>query len=326
MTYLPLRLTRLRQTPITRALVQETHLHRSQLITPLFIHQTLKAPRPIASMPGQMQWPLKDLPKVAKNLANLGLNAVLLFGIPDSKDACGSTSWDDDGVIQQAIRAIKDSCPEMLVISDVCFCEYTSHGHCGVLDGTRIDNDATLLNLQKQAISHAKAGADWLAPSGMVDGMVGSLRQALDKAGFIHTAILSYAVKYSSSLYNPFREAAEGAPQFGDRKSYQMNPANVLEALREAELDVAEGADMLMVKPAMHYLDVIYRVKQRFACLPLCAYQVSGEYAMLKFAAQQGLIDEDSAVMESLTAIKRAGADMIISYFSQAIAEKNLIP
>ena len=177
-----------------------------------------------------------------------------------------------------------------------------------------------------EAISHAKAGADWLAPSGMVDGMVGSLRQALDKAGFIHTAILSYAVKYSSSLYNPFREAAEGAPQFGDRKSYQMNPANVLEALREAELDVAEGADMLMVKPAMHYLDVIYRVKQRFACLPLCAYQVSGEYAMLKFAAQQGLIDEDSAVMESLTAIKRAGADMIISYFSQAIAEKNLIP
>ncbi|HBI21070.1 MAG TPA: porphobilinogen synthase, partial [Legionella sp.] len=243
-----------------------------------------------------------------------------LFGIPAHKDAEGSSSLASSGIIQQAIRSIRQVNPDMLIIADVCLCEYTDHGHCGVLKGEHIHNDATLDQLSQQAVSYADAGADWIAPSSMTDGMVAAIRQALDSAGHTDVAILSYAVKYSSCFYGPFREAALGAPKFGDRKSYQMDPANASEALREAALDIAEGADMLMVKPAMSYLDIIYRVKQRFPDVPLCAYQVSGEYSMIKAAATAGLIDEEQAMLESLIAIKRAGADLMISYFAKDIA------
>ena len=279
--YLPLRLKRLRQTQAVRDLVQETRLSVKDFILPLFIHETLTEKRAIKTMPGHFQLPLNALAAEIKTISQLGIPGVILFGIPDKKDAEGSASWQENGVIQQAIRIIKKANPDLLVITDVCFCEYTDHGHCGALqkDNHTIDNDKTLTLLGKQAVSHAQAGADWVAPSGMADGMVHAIRTALDKAGFQDTAILSYAVKYSSSLYSPFREAAEGTPQFGDRKTYQMNPANGQEALREAALDVQEGADLLMVKPAMLYLDVIYRIKQRFPEIPLCAYQVSGEYA-----------------------------------------------
>ncbi|KTD65746.1 porphobilinogen synthase [Legionella spiritensis] len=321
--HLPLRLKRLRQTTTARAMLQETRLHPHQFIAPLFISEALKEKREISSMPGQFQFSLRDLPQEIELLSSLGIPAVLLFGIPTHKDDKGSASLCHDGIIQQAIPIIKQANPDMLVITDVCFCEYTSHGHCGILDGDTIDNDKTLLLLGQQAVSHAQAGADWVAPSSMTDGMVLAIRKALDFAGYHDTAILSYAVKYSSSLYGPFREAAQGAPQFGDRKTYQMNPANGSEALREAALDVEEGADILMVKPALNYLDVIFRLKQQYPEIPLCAYQVSGEYAMLKFAARQGLINEEQAMLETLLAIKRAGADIIISYFAREIA-KNL--
>lgn len=318
---LPLRLKRLRQTAAVRAMLQETHLHPQQFIAPLFISETLKERNAIKSMPGQYQLPLNDLPREIRELSGLGIQAVLLFGLPAHKDATGSASLRDDGIIQQAIRLIRQANPDMLIITDLCFCEYTDHGHCGVLCGERIDNDKTLELLGQQAVSHARAGADWIAPSSMTDGMVGAIRQALDQEGFTDTAILSYAVKYSSCLYGPFREAAQGAPQFGDRKSYQMNPANGHEALREAAIDIAEGADLIMVKPAMNYLDIIYRLKQRHPDVPLCAYQVSGEYSMLKNAAAQGLINEEQAMMESLIAIRRAGADLIISYFAKDLAK-----
>ncbi|MFC3908709.1 porphobilinogen synthase [Legionella dresdenensis] len=317
---LPLRLKRLRKNSAVRALLQETRLHPDQFIAPLFISASLTEKREIQSMPGQFQLTLADLAEEINQLTRLGIKAVLLFGLPTYKDATGSAALLPDGIIQQAIKTIREINPAMLVITDLCFCEYTDHGHCGVLHNDMIDNDKTLELLGKQAVSHADAGADWIAPSGMADGMVMAIRQALDNAGFQQTAILSYAVKYCSSFYGPFREAAMGAPQFGDRKTYQLNPANSDEAIREAALDLEEGADMLMVKPAMNYLDIIYKLKNLYPEAPLCAYQVSGEYSMLKYAASQGLINEQQAMLESLLAIKRAGADLIISYFAKDIA------
>jgi porphobilinogen synthase len=317
---LPLRLKRMRRNSTVRAMLQETHLQPQQFIAPLFISETLSEKQEIKSMPGQFQLTLNDLPEEVEQLSALNIPAVLLFGIPEHKDARGSASLTTGGIIQQAIRTIRDANKEILIVTDVCFCEYTDHGHCGALHGEEIDNDETLALLSQQAVSHANAGADWVAPSSMTDGMVMAIRRALDEAGHPDITILSYAVKYSSSFYSPFREAAQGTPQFGDRRAYQMNPANGNEALREAALDLEEGADLLMVKPAMNYLDVIFRLKQRYPEIPLCAYQVSGEYSMLKNAAAQGLINEEQAIMESLLAIKRAGADLIVSYFAKDIA------
>lgn len=304
---------------MTRALLKETRLHPQQFIAPIFISEELAAPREIGAMPGQFQFNLDSLPKEIDILSSLGIPAVLLFGIPKLKDACGSESFNKDGIIQKAIKKIRSVNSEILIITDLCFCEYTDHGHCGVLKNQHIDNDQTLHLLGKQAVSHAEAGADWVAPSGMTDGMVGVIRQALDTAGYQHIPILSYSAKYCSCLYGPFREAAQGAPQFGDRKAYQMDPANSDEAIRETALDLEEGADMIMVKPAGFYLDIIYKLKQQFSEVPLCAYQVSGEYSMIKLAAKNNLINEDLAIIESLTAIKRAGADFIISYFAKDI-------
>ncbi|WP_133129492.1 porphobilinogen synthase [Legionella yabuuchiae] len=317
---IPLRLKRLRQSSPIRTLVRENHLQISQLIAPLFISETLQVKREIKSMPGHYQLNLASLSEEIESLTDLGISAVILFGIPAHKDAEGTASLDINGIIPQAIKTIRQINPNMIIIADACFCEYTDHGHCGVLKHDHIDNDKTLALLGQQAVCFAEAGADWIAPSGMADGMVGAIRQALDQAGHFNTAILSYAVKYNSSFYGPFREAAEGAPRFGDRKTYQMDPANGLEAIREATLDLEEGADVLMVKPAMNYLDVIFRLKQTFPEIPLCAYQVSGEFSMIKAAAKLGLIDEEQAMYESLIAIKRAGADMIITYFAKDIA------
>jgi porphobilinogen synthase len=318
---LPLRLSRLRKTAMTRALVRETRLHPQQFIAPLFISEELTEANEIKAMPGQFQLSLNCLPKEIEVLTALGIPAVLLFGIPKNKDGCGSESFNPGGIIQQAIKKIRSVNKDITIITDLCFCEYTDHGHCGVLDGQTIDTDKTLELLGKQAVSHAQAGADWVAPSGMTDGMVTAIRQALDAEGFLHVPILSYSAKYCSCLYGPFREAAQGAPQFGDRKAYQMDPANGEEAVRESGLDLAEGADMLMVKPAGFYLDVIQKLKQNFPDVPLCAYQVSGEYSMIKCAAQHQLINEEQAMLESLIAIKRAGADFIISYFAKDIAQ-----
>jgi porphobilinogen synthase len=318
---LPLRLTRLRRSPMSRALVKETRLHVQQFIAPLFISEQLTKRKEIAAMPGQFQLSLNCIPEEIEELSALGIPAVLLFGIPNQKDACGSESFNQNGIIQQAIKKIRSVNKEIVIITDLCFCEYTDHGHCGVLHGERIDNDKTLDLLGKQAVSHAEAGADWVAPSGMTDGMVTAIREALDTAGYQNIPILSYSAKYCSCLYGPFREAAQGAPQFGDRKAYQMDPANSAEALRETALDLEEGADMIMVKPAGFYLDIIYKLKQHFSEVPLCAYQVSGEYSMIKIAAQNQLINEELAIIESLTAIKRAGADFIISYFAKDIAK-----
>jgi len=301
-------------------MVRETRLHPAKLIAPLFVHAGLSDKQAIQSMPGQYQLSLADLDEEIITLSNLGIQAVLLFGIPNHKDAIGSACIDEDGIIQQAIRRIKQFNPDLTVIADLCLCEYTDHGHCGILKNDNIDNDATVAQLAQQALSLAKAGVDWVAPSANTDGMVGGIRQALDNAGFHDVTILSYAVKYSSCLYGPFREAAQGAPQFGDRKAYQMDPSNAQEALREAALDIQEGADLLMVKPAMLYLDVIHRVKQQFPEVPLAAYQVSGEFAMIKAAAAQGLVDEKQAMVESITAIQRAGADLIITYFAKELA------
>lgn len=323
--HLPLRLKRLRHSAASRAMLQETHLQVEQFIAPLFINERIQAKQAIQSMPHHYQLSLNCLEKEVTEIADLGIKAVLLFGIPAYKDATGSASLSEQGVIQQAIRIIKKSHPEMLVITDLCFCEYTDHGHCGVIKDQHIDNTKTLELLGQQAVSHANAGADWVAPSGMTDGMVGAIRQALDKAGHDDTAILSYSVKYCSSLYAPFREATLGEPQFGDRKTYQMNPGNSAEAIREAALDVREGADMLMVKPALFYLDIIAKLKQHFPEVPLAAYQVSGEYSMIMHAAMQGLINEEQAMLESLLAIKRAGADLIISYFAKAFARMLLV-
>ena len=321
MMNLPLRLKRLRQSPTVRAMMQETHLHTQQLIAPLFVSEVHSVTQEIKSMPGVYQLPLTALPVEIDVLSSLNIPAVILFGLPAQKDATGSASSAKEGIIQQAIRRIKTLNPTLIVIADVCLCEYTSHGHCGILAGEHIDTDQTLIQLAAIAVSYAQAGADWVAPSSMTDGMVTAIRTALDFAGYTHVAILSYAVKYNSSFYGPFREAALGAPQFGNRKSYQMDPANASEALREAALDVQEGADLLMVKPAMNYLDIIYRIKTHFPEVPLCAYQVSGEYAMIKAASALACIDETDAMIESLLAIKRAGADLIITYFAKKMAQ-----
>lgn len=313
------RMRRLRQTPALRAMVREVQLHPSDMVYPLFIKEGLTEKKEISSMPGIYQLSLNDLDDEIKSIEAHKITAVLLFGIPLEKDAEGICSLKDNGIIQLAIKKIKQRSPNLLVITDLCFCEYTSHGHCGVLEGTYVDNDKTLALLQKQAISHAKAGADVIAPSGMMDGMIQSIRQGLDDNGFTQVSILSYAVKYASSFYGPFREAGEGAPSFGDRRQYQMDFANKGEALREAKLDVKEGADMLMVKPALCYLDIIHQVKKALPEIPLAAYQVSGEYSLIKFGAKQGLINEEEAMVETLIALKRAGANFIITYFAKDI-------
>jgi porphobilinogen synthase len=301
--------------------VRETTLAPDDLVYPFFVVPGEGVRNPIASMPGIDQVSVDALAGEARELESLGLKAVLLFGIPSAKDETGSESWADDGVVQQAVRALKDASPELVVVTDVCLCEYTEHGHCGLLDADGyVQNDETLELLGRIAVSHAQAGADVVAPSGMIDGMVGAIRAALDGSGLERVAILSYAVKYASAFYGPFREAAEGAPKFGDRRSHQMDPANAREALREAALDVEEGADALMVKPALAYLDVVGRVRERFPELPLAAYNVSGEFAMVKAAAANGWLEEDAAALEVLTAIRRAGADLIVTYHAKDAA------
>lgn len=317
------RLRRLRKQPGLRALLTETTVSVSDLVQPLFIKEGITEPVEIASMPGQYQWPLQSIAEEAKRIHALHIPAVLLFGIPAEKDATGSSCLCDDSVIAKAIVAIKTAAPGLLVMTDLCFCEYTDHGHCGVIAGNDIDNDQTLALLVEQALVHARAGADLIAPSGMMDGMIAALRSALDGAGFTDLPLMSYAVKYASSFYGPFRDAAEGTPAFGDRKTHQMNPANSAEALREAALDCEEGADILMVKPAGAYLDIIQRVKHNFPDVPCAAYQVSGEYAMIHAAAENGWLDLQAAMQESLLAIKRSGADFIISYFAKSFAQFN---
>lgn len=317
------RLRRLRQSSKTRSLVRETDLQLNHLVLPLFITHGVGVKTPISSMPGHFQLSIDRLKEEIESIDALGIKNIILFGIPEQKDAFGSDSYSDNGIIQKAIPAIKQLAPHLLIISDLCFCEYTDHGHCGVLTNASValDNDATLDLLVKQAVSHARAGVDIIAPSGMIDGMVQAIRQGLDKAGFQQLPILSYSVKYSSSMYGPFREAAKGAPSFGDRQSHQMDYANSSEALRECSLDIAEGADMLMVKPAHTYLDVIFKIKQAFPELPLGAYHTSGEFAMIKAAAEKGWVDEKNTAMEVLTSIRRAGADFIITYFAKDAAK-----
>jgi porphobilinogen synthase len=302
-------------------MVRETNLSVKDLIAPLFVKHGQGIKDPITTMPGQYQFSVDTIVKEAEELWGLGIPSIILFGLPDKKDAEGSRSWAEDGIVQQAVSAIKDRLAEMVVITDVCLCEYTDHGHCGVIRGGRVENDATLELLARQAVSHAKAGADFVAPSDMMDGRVAAIRKALDGENFQDIAILSYAVKYASAFYGPFREAADSAPQFGDRASYQMDPPNVLEALKEAELDMEEGADIIMVKPAMPYLDIISRVRE-VSLLPLAAYNVSGEYAMIKAAEMNGWLDGKRAMMEMLTCIKRAGADLIITYFAKEAARR----
>jgi porphobilinogen synthase len=310
---------RLRTTSALRTLVRETRLSPSQLILPLFVRGGSGLRSPVSSMPGVSQTSVDEALVDARAAAALGIGGVLLFGIPAYKDAEGSSAWDDGGPVQQAVRALKRELPELVVITDVCMCEYTDHGHCGILRDGVVDNDATLDLLAREALSHARAAADVIAPSDMMDGRVGVIRRALDDAGFTHVPILSYAAKFASSCYGPFREAAESTPQSGDRRGYQMDAGNVEEALRETWQDIEEGADMVMVKPAGPFLDVIARVKQETG-YPLAAYQVSGEFAMIHAAAERGWIDLDRAMMESLIGIRRAGADMIITYFAMAAA------
>lgn len=307
------RLRRLRRTEGLRRLVRETQLDPADFIYPLFVSEVVREPVAIGSMPGQYQLPLSALAAEAERVARLGIGGLLLFGIPAEKDELGSQAYAADGIVQRAIREIKSAVPELPVITDVCLCEYTSHGHCGLVRDGAVQNDETLELLAREAISHVEAGADIVAPSDMMDGRVAALRQALDERGFQDVPIMAYAAKFASAYYGPFREAAESAPQFGDRRAYQMDPANGREALREVELDVLEGADIVMVKPALPYLDVLARVRDRWD-LPIAAYNVSGEYAMLKAAAANGWIDERRATLEALTGIRRAGADMIITY------------
>lgn len=312
------RLRRLRMNPAIRDMVRETDLDPRDLIHPMFVNENLQAPREIGSMPGVMAYPVTGLIAEAREVEMLGIPAVLLFGVPGHKDDRGTGAWTKDGVVQRGIQEIKKG-TSLLVIADLCLCEYTDHGHCGVLQGTSIDNDATLELYCRTAISQAEAGADIIAPSGMMDGQVGSIREALDGAGFEHVPIMSYAAKYASAFYGPFREAVESAPQFGDRRTHQMDPGNAREALREMRSDVEEGADILMVKPALPYLDIIREARRMFD-LPIAAYNVSGEYSMIKAAAEKGWLDHDQAMMEMLLSIKRAGADMVISYFAKEAA------
>ena len=321
MTKFPtVRLRRTRQNEKLRGLVRETRLAVDQLIYPLFIAEGIHEPHEIASMPGIVQWPLEQLGREAERIASLGIPAVLLFGIPSEKDEVGSQAYISRGIIQEAIRLLKSVNPEMLVITDVCLCEYTSHGHCGLIHNGSVQNDTSLELLARMALTHAEAGADLVAPSDMMDGRVGAIRHMLDEQGFNQTPIMAYSAKFASAFYGPFREAAGSTPQFGDRRAYQMDPSNVREALREVELDIAEGADIVMVKPAMAYMDVIRQVREHYD-LPVAAYNVSGEFAMIKAAAQNGWIDERRVAMEVLTGIRRAGADMIITYFAPDVAE-----
>jgi porphobilinogen synthase len=312
---------RLRANENLRRMVRETRLSVDQLILPLFVCPGRKVDRPVASMPGVSQLSVDLVVEKAKGARDLGIPAVLLFGIPESKDEVGSEAYDAKGVVQRAIGALKKEVEELTVITDVCLCEYTDHGHCGVVVDGDVDNDATLDLLAKEALSHAEAGADMVAPSDMMDGRVGSIREALDDEGFSHLPIMAYSAKFASAFYGPFREAADSAPQFGDRRSYQMDPANGEEAMREVQLDIDEGADIVMVKPALSYLDLIWRVKDGYG-YPVAAYNVSGEYAMIKAAAQKGWIDEERAMMEALVSIRRAGADLIITYFAEEAARK----
>lgn len=328
---LAIRPRRLRRTPTLRRMVRETALSLDHLIAPLFVRSGENIAKPIASMPGHAQLSVDKAVAEAQALFGMGIPAVLLFGIPDQKDLRGSENYNPNGIVPRAIQAIKNAVPDLVVISDMCFCEYTSHGHCGIVNAPDAEgynpalgegyllNDETLALLGLASVVHAQAGADIIAPSGMVDGMVGAIRSALDQNNLQHTIVLSYAAKFASGFYGPFREAAEGAPTFGDRSQYQMDFANTREAMKEVALDVAEGADMLMVKPALAYLDIIHQVKQRFS-LPLAAYQVSGEFSMIKAAAANGWLDEQRVALESLMSIRRAGADMIVSYFAKDVA------
>ncbi len=316
MTNLIHRPRRLRRTAALRAMVRETKLDAADFIYPLFVCTGEGVRREIRSMPGVFNLSIDELVKEAEDARRLGVSSVIVFGLPEQKDEQGSDAFAEDGITQRAIRALKREVKDLLVMADTCLCEYTSHGHCGVIKDGDVANDPTLEILARTAVSQAQAGADVIAPSGMMDGMIAAIRGGLDAAGFTETPILSYAIKYASAFYGPFREAADSAPQFGDRRGYQMDPANAREALREAELDVEQGADMLMVKPALPFLDVIHAARERFN-LPLAAYQVSGEYAQIKAAGQMGWIDEERIMMETLVAIKRAGADVILTYFAK---------
>ena len=311
---------RLRADENLRRLTRETAISTDDLIYPMFVVHGHDVAVEISSMPGCYQYSVDRLITAANELVALGIPGTILFGIPEFKDAVGSEAYADDGIIQQAVRALKDAVPGLLVITDVCLCEYTDHGHCGMIQDGEVLNDQTLELLAKESLSHARAGADVIAPSDMMDGRVGTIRATLDENGYEGIPILAYSAKYASAFYGPFREAAESTPQFGDRRSYQMDPPNAEEALREVELDIEEGADIVMVKPALSYLDIIRRVKERFE-MPVAAYNVSGEYAMIKAAAQQGWIDEKRVALEVLTSIKRAGADMILTYFAKSVAE-----
>jgi porphobilinogen synthase len=307
---------RLREKPLLRKMVRETALAVDDFVYPLFVQHGRGVREPIASMPGQARLSVDELVKECKDAAGMGIPAVLLFGLPADKDPQGSEAYAEDGIVQQAVRAVKETVPDLLVVTDVCLCEYTSHGHCGIVEDGTVKNDPTLELLARTAVSHAEAGADVIAPSDMMDGRVAAIREALDDASFAETPIMAYSAKYASVFYGPFREAADSTPQFGDRRAYQMDPANAQEAMREIALDLDEGADIIMVKPALPYLDVISRAKAEFG-VPLAAYSVSGEYAMIRAAGRLGWLDEERAILESLTAIRRAGADIVITYFAK---------
>ena len=311
---------RLRANAAIRDMVRETTLNSKDFIYPIFVVEGKNIKNEISSMPGNYHYSVDRLNEVVKEAEEADIAGLLLFGIPEHKDACGSEAYNDNGIVQQAVRRIKELNKDLLVITDVCMCEYTSHGHCGILHGHDVDNDETLKYLDKIAVSHAKAGADMVAPSDMMDGRIGSMRKALDESGFRKVSIMSYSAKYCSAFYGPFREAADSAPQFGDRKTYQMDPANRMEALRETKMDIDEGCDIIMVKPALSYLDVIRECRDNFD-MPLAAYNVSGEYSMVKAAAKAGMIDEERVMMEILTSIKRAGADIIITYHALEAAK-----
>jgi len=310
---------RLRVSEEMRRLVRETELSVGDLIYPVFVTEGERVTLPVAAMPGVSRFSVDMLLRELETVTAAGVPGIIVFGIPAAKDKAGSGAWAEDGIVQRAVRAIKDRFPNLLVVTDVCLCEYTSHGHCGLVEDSRVLNDPTLGILSRTAVSHARAGADIVAPSDMMDGRVKAIREALDAAGYQDVAIMAYSAKYASAFYGPFREAADSRPQFGDRRSYQMDPANATEALLEVALDIEEGADMVMVKPALAYLDVIYRVKKRFN-RPVAAYNVSGEYSLVKAAAAQGWVDERAVVLEMLTAIKRAGADVILTYFAKDAA------
>jgi porphobilinogen synthase len=312
---------RLRRRDTLRRMVRETRLSPDNLIHPLFVCPGRGVVNPVPSMPGVAQLSVDQVAAEARAIHAAGVPAIILFGIPERKDALGSEAWNDNGEVQRAIREIKEKVPGLVVITDVCMCEYTDHGHCGAIKGSDVDNDATLELLSREALSHARAGADIVAPSDMMDGRVGAIRTALDQNGFSEIAIMAYSAKFASAFYGPFRDAAESAPQFGDRRSYQMDPPNGEEALREVALDLEEGADIVMVKPALPYLDLIWRVKNEFR-VPVAAYNVSGEYAMIRAAGINGWIDEERAIMEVLTGIRRAGADLILTYFAKEVAKK----